>query len=1011
MSLPGLSISRHVLAASLSLVIVLAGLVGYSRLGVDRMPNIDVPMLTVMTPVSGLAPETVAQTVTERIESTLNTVQGIDEISSRSSRGLSTVTIRFQDGVNMQDAFSDVQSKLQQAARALPEDADTPTIRKIDMGAQPVVWLALSGDQGILDLTRKAIDVRRAVESIDGVGQAEVVGGIAKVMRVTVDDAKLAAHSLTFADISAAFQKNHIQGAGGKLKIEGRDFQVKLDLEFADAATLARMPLAVKDGATIRLGDVATVDIAEEDTRTFARYEGKSSVAISITKVSGSNTVAVIDRVLERVNDQIKPNLGSGYELTVASEEGGPIRAVVNSLEDHLLEGTLLTAFIVWFFLKSVRATLIVATAIPVSLAGAVAAMYFMGYTFNSFTLLAMLLLIGVVVDDAIVVLEAIYHQREVNPGLSAREAAERGSRLVMFAVMAATLTLVCIFAPVTLMDGMLGRVFKSFAVVVTLGVMVSWFVSMTLTPMLASRYLKVSHSAEGPVARRLEVALRAIDNTYRATLSWSLSHRKTVLLAAGASLLPAFVLLGSVDKAFVPDANDGRISVGVDVPAGLPKEELLRKMGQLESILREDPKVDTVLTSFREGGANGTERASLTVTMVPGTEQQQGAAMAGMQAKLSKVVGVKAQVTRGSSSGGGGGGGLRFVLRGPDYQKLVAASVAFTEQLQAIPGLESMKSDASLAAPQAAVRIDRAAAARLGVSASDVAAAVGARTGAATLGRYLDEDGERYQVVLRSVDSDKLDAPEDLTNTYVRGINGELIRLSDVASLVMEGGPNSVSRVSQQYAVTFSGSPSIAQGTAMQLVEEAAKSLPEDITLAYSGQSKEFAKVGKTLGMTLLMAVVLLYFVLASQFNSYTQPFLVMLAQPLAVIGGVGGLWLTGHSLNMYSMIGLILLLGLVAKNSILLVDRANQLRDEGMASHEAIAQASPERLRPVLMTSLTVILTMLPASFGLGAGAENNGPMAVAIIGGMVSSTLLTLVVVPAAYSLFVRGKPHAA
>lgn len=1005
MSLPGFSISRHVLSASLSLVIVLCGVLGYNRIGVDRLPNIDVPIMTVAIPVKGAAPETVAKTVSQVIESSLNTISGIDEISSSSSQGISLVTVRFADGKNMQEAFSDVQSKVQAAARQLPEDADTPSITKVDLGAQPVLWLALTSSTGIEDLTRKSEDIRRAIETVAGVGRTQVVGGRAKTMEISVDDAKLAAVGLTYSDISAAFAKNHLQAAGGKVKTPGRDFQVKVDFEFVDPQSVSRLPLIVRDGVVVRLSDVAKVDFSLEDSRTFSRYQGERAVAISIVKVDGSNAVKVIDDVLARIESNIKPTLGAQYTLRVSSDQGKPIRAVVSSLQSHLLEGTVLTALIVFFFLKSGRATLIVATAIPVSLAGAVAAMYFMGYTFNSFTLLAMLLLIGVVVDDAIVVLEAIYHKREVDPSLTMEEAARQGTSMVMFAVMAATLTLVCIFAPIVFMDGTMGQLFKSFAVVVTLGVLVSWFVSMTLTPMLAAKFLKTG-GADDRLARRLEVALRRIDSTYRSTLNWSLGHRKTVLLVAALTLIPAVFLLAGVKKGFVPDANDGQISIGVDVPAGLPAADLLAKMTRLEQLIGSEPQVNAVLVTFSEGGAAGAERASLSVTMKEGTESSQPELMRALENKVSTVPGVKVSVSRGGS-GGGGGGGLRFSVRGPDYAALAKASVGLEKSLRAMPGMQSMKSDVSLASPQATAQLNRSAAARLGVSASDVATALSAMTGAATLGRYSDKDGERYSVVLRSSEASRMDSPEALTQTYVRGLAGELVRLSELVDIEMVGAARNVSRLNQQYAVSFSGSPAMALGDAVGLVNEASKSLPAGMSVEYGGQTKEFNKIGATLGSTLLIAVVLLYFVLASQFNSYTQPLLVMLAQPLAVIGGIGGLWLSGHTLNIYSMIGLILLLGLVAKNSILLVDRANQLLDSGVRAHEAIAQAAPERLRPVLMTSLTVILSMFPAAMGLGAGAENNAPLAVAIIGGMVSSTLLTLVVVPAAYSLLVKSR----
>lgn len=1008
MNLPRLAISFHVLAATFSFIIVLLGLVSYGRLGVDRLPDVEFPVLTVSTTLPGATPETVAQTVTQPLESRLNTIAGIDTLSSTSTTGRSSITVSFTSDKDMAEALNDVQSRVSQARGELPDDADASLVQKFDINAEPVMWVTLSGQKSPLELTEVAKRIQKRLETVPGVGEVRMRGESERMLAVTVDEAKMDSLALTYSDIRSAFSANHLTTAGGRLKTSGREYQVELDFEFADAQTLGQLPVAKRDGRAIRLKEIAQIEETRTDTRGFARFNGQGTVALGLVKASGSNPVEVIDAVRQRMQEELIPALEPGLTLTVVSDEAKPIQEIVGALQAHLIEGTLLTALVVWLFLKSLRATSIIATAIPVSLLGAIAALFFAGYTFNSFTLLALLLLIGVVVDDAIVVLENIYKMKEHHPEMSLKEAAEKGSSEVMFAVMAATLTLVCVFGPVVFLPGVLGQFFQSFAVTVVVGVMVSWFVSMTLTPMLCAKFLHVKDADRGVYAW-LEQAFRRLEARYLALLNLCLGHRKWVLGLAAATLIPAGFLFSVVEKEFSPEVDEGRITVNLNLPSGLGGPAVLGLAQKAETLLADVPEIEGVLTTFTDGGRSGTDSINMSVTLREERSRSQTEVMAEVEKLVEKEPGWRSSVRAGASGAGGAGGPpLQFFLQGPNYDELVAQAKALQDKLTAQPGLSGMRNNLNSGLPQLSLSFDRDEAARAGVTPRDVATAVAALTGQTSLGRYTGEDGERHDIVMRGRAGLAPESAKVLESVKVRSGNGEMLPLSGLVKAVPEGAPSALQRVNQQYAVTFSASPRVPLGEAVAAVNAAAAELPVGYTVKFSGQAEEFRKVGSSLGLMFGMALVLLYLVLASQFNSYAQPLLVMLAQPLAVIGGIGALALTGQSLNIYSMIGLVLLVGLVAKNSILLVDRANQLREQGMPIDQALRQACPERLRPVLMTSLTVILAMLPAGLGLGAGAENNQPLAVAIIGGMVSSTLLTLLVVPAAYSLFVKAPP---
>ena len=1009
MTLPELSIRRHVLAWMLNAVLVLFGLIAYQRIGMDRFPYIEFPVISVTTTVKGANPDIVDASVTNLVESAANTVPGIEHIQSTSSPGVSQVNITFALEKDVDIAFNEVQAKLNQVLRRLPKDADPPVVAKVETNTQPVMWLALQGDRTQQQLNQYAANVvKKRLETIDGVGEVRLGGRRDRTIRVNLLPARMAAHGITAQDIAEAFAKEHVQLAGGFVVGQSTEALVKLDLEFHRIDDLAGMILGYKGGYPIRLADVAEVEDGLADFRQLARFNGETTVGLGIVKVANTNTVAITETVLARLENEIRPQLPPGMRITVVSNDAVFIMEIVNSLKEHLIEGTLLASLVVWFFLRSLRSTLIIALAIPVSLMGAIAVIYFFGYTLNSLTLLALLLLIGVVVDDAIVVLENIFrHREEIDPEPVA--AAVNGSREVVFAVIAATLSLVSIFAPVIFLSGIIGQFFRSFAVVVTFGVVVSLFVSLTLTPMLCSRYLKVEKS-HGRVYHLLDGLLGGMERLYRRLLDAALAHRWKVVALTLATVASSAFFFANIGKTFTPEQDEGRFLVRLRAPLGSSIEYTDSRLRMVEEILNRHKEIVTEFALIGFGSAGQVNQGLVVVRMAPRGERtlRQQDLLPKLRKELAAIPGAFVFAAPYPIVGGQRGEPLQFVLAGENLQEVGRLSRELQQRLAQVVGIGRLDTDLQLDLPQLVFQPDRARIAAAQLSSQDVALAVNMLTGGIDIAKFNDEpgDGQRYDIRVKGREGE-FTQPSDLSKIWLRAKDGKLVRLDSVASFGERLGPAVIGRFDLQYAATFYASPTIPLGEAVaRLREVAAEILPAGYQVKLVGQAEEFGKTQKYMTFAFTLALVLLYMVLASQFNSFLQPAIIMLAQPLAIIGGVAALWLFGQTLNIYSMIGLVLLIGLVAKNSILLVDLANQRREGGLAVDAALRDACPTRMRPVLMTSATIILALFPAALGLGAGAETNQPLSIAVIGGMISSTLLTLVVVPAVYSL-VEGR----
>ena len=1009
MSLPEISIRRHVLAWMISSIFVLLGIISFQKIGIDKFPTIDFPILTVTTTLQGASPEIIDSSITNLIEEAVNTTPGIESIKSSSSPGVSVVSVTFNLDKDIEVAFNEIQSKINQLARRLPDDIVPPVVRKVETNASAIMWLGLTGDRTVQQLNLYANNfLKKKLETVDGVGYVTLGGRRDRTIRINLLPEKMASLNIAANDLILAFNKEHVQLPGGFLVRAQSEKMFKLDLEFHNINDLNEMIVAYRGGGPIKIKDIAEVEDGLDDYRQTARHNNKPSIGLGIIKVANSNTVDIINKIKEKIDSQIRPGLPPGLNLKVSTDDSIYIKSMVKSLQNHILEGTLLAALVVLFFLKSLRSTFIIAIAIPISLLGSIAVMFFYGFTFNSMTLLALILLIGVVVDDSIVVLENIFrHQKTIDKNIF--NAAINGSKEVVFAVLASSLALVCIFAPVIFMDGVIGRFFESFAVVVTAGILVSLIISLTLTPMLCSKFLALKEK-EINWLKGLNIFFEKLDRNYKRMLTWTLGHRLKVLISSLVIVLASSLLFSKIEKTLVPEQDESRFIVRFKTPLGSNIEYTYNKLLEVEEIINQyNDYTASVFSSIGLGSRGQVNSGFISIRLKEKDNRSlsQTEIMAKMRLDFNKLAGVKAFASGVSFAGGRRSETLQFSITGPSIDKVAALSDELLIKLSENEGLGSIDLNLQLNLPQMILNIDRERASSFGITASQIAESISVLSNGLDVARFNDEpgDGRRYDIRLKAKEG-SFEQLNDLNKIYLRSESGDLVRLDTIASFNQELGPAVIGRQDLQYSSSFFSNPTLSLGEAVQLVKEASKNiLPGEYSIQLEGQAKEFAKTMNNIIFVFILATILLYMVLASLFNSFFQPLIVMLAQPLAIVGGIFLLWVTGNSLNIYSMIGMVLLIGLVAKNSILLVDMTNQLKAKGKTTDQALLEACPIRLRPVLMTSLTLILALLPAALGYGAGSESNGPLAIAVIGGMISSTLLTLVVIPAAYSLSIR------
>lgn len=1046
-------VRRPVFAAVLILILVVVGSASFFRLGVDRFPEIDFPTVTVVTTLPGSSPEAVETEISKKIEDAVGTLSGIDELRSSSSEGVSTVTITFVLEKDVDVATQEVRDKVSLAQRDLPRDVDPPIVRRFDPSQIPIMSIAVSADRPIGQVTEYADKtLRRQIESANGVGEVNLRGGQIRQVNIWLDAYKLRSVNLTVNDVTKALQAQNIEVPGGDVDQGARKLTLRTLGRLTTVKQFNDIVLRAQNGGQILLSDVARVDDGLAEATSYSELNGKATVQLAVLKQSGTNTLAVVDAVLERLKEA-KASAPSGTNIRVVSEQSSYIKAAVSSVEEHLVLGAFLAAAVVLIFLWNWRATLITAVAIPASIISTFSLMYYMGFTLNLITLLALTLSVGIVIDDAIVVLENIFrHMDEF--GKSAFEAAIEGTREIGLAVLATTLSLVAVFLPVAFMSGIVGRFMNSFGLTMSFAIMISLLVAFSLTPMLSSRWLQgkdtapaeavadgtpastrtngrdtidgpntpsqgemreaQSHGATAHGGSRERGFFAAIDRVYTALLHFALRRRWVIVLvafAAVSSMVPLFKL-GLVPFNFLPTDDESQFQISIEAPQGTSLDAVTQAGRRVTQLVKKDiPHVDYTLMTAGSGNENeASVYVRLTGIETRNISQDDAIALARQKiAPILKAQGLLVSVTPINSFNAGGGrrgsAQIQYVLSGPDLNVLREASLKAVSQMRNIPGVVDPDTNLVLGKPEIDVKVNRELAQQLGVSPADIAGALRYLVGGDKVTDY-NEGGEQYEVHVRA-DRQFRDAIAGIGQLTVPSTTAGSVPLDQLVTFVRGTGPATIERLNRQRQVTLlaNTTPGSSQGAIVGQLETIIKglNLGPDYTASPVGTAKEQAKTGKSFMMALFLSLVFMYLVLAAQFESWLHPITILLSLPLTVPFAFWSLALFGQSINIFSMLGILVLFGVVKKNAILQIDHTNKLREAGMNRYDAIVQGNRDRLRPILMTTLAFVAGMLPLILSRGVGSGTNHAIGSVIFGGQTLSLGLTLLATPVAYSLF--------
>jgi len=1011
------SVKRPVFATMVIMALVVLGAVSYPEIGVDLFPKVDFPIVNISTHLKGASPEVIDVDITDKIEGAVNTINGVKSITSSSTEGDSRITVEFVLERDIDLAVQDVREKVALIRNKLPQDIEEPRIAKVDPDATAVMWLNLSGQKTVRELSTYVDEVlREQLQRINGVGDIQLGGLQLRQVRVWLDASKLRAYGLSASDVMVALQRQNVELPGGRIESVSKEYTIKVKGEFQNVADFNDLVIAYDKGAPVRLRDIGKAEDGMEERRSIVRFNGIPAVGMGVQKQSGTNTVAVVNLVKQEIA-KINKTLPPGMTLNIAIDQSTFIKRSIAEVQKHLILGGLFAILAVFVFLRNVRTTLISAVALPISIVSTFALIRAFGFTFNNMTMLALTLSVGLLIDDAIIVIENIY--RHVEEGMAPREAATFATSEIGLAVMATTFAIVAIFLPVAFMKGMIGRFFLQFALTVVFSVMVSLLVSLTLTPMLASIFLKrVALRPENQtgatvvvkphrLAESFERGYKKLEEVYRHLLAFSLNHRVMMLVGALVIFVGSLYLTTFMGKEFTPPEDQGQFIVRLEAPIDYSLEKANELFLPAEQILRQMPEVRAVYYVLGIGGA--VNRAMIMTSLIPKSERKktQMDLKKEIRQKLSRFPGLKVSAEDFSMIGGGQRQvPIQYSVRGPDLLAIQAYTKQIAGEFAKKPGIVDVDTSLEMGKPELKIFIDRDKAADLGVDVWTIAEAINLLiSGETDVTKYKDElRGKRYDLRIRLNPGERRD-PDDLGKLYVRSRDGRLVELRNLVRIQEGGGPSVINRVDRQRAITLFASleekPLGAAITDLNGIAE--KILPPDYLPKYRGQADTMGESFGYLLFAIILGVLMAYMVLAAQFESFVHPFTVLLAMPLSFIGAFSALLLTGNTLSIFSFIGLILLMGLVKKNGILLVDYTNVLRARGLSRREAILQAGPVRLRPILMTTFAMVFGMIPVAFGMGEGAETRAPMGIAVIGGLLTSLFLTLVVVPAAYDLF--------
>jgi multidrug efflux pump len=1015
MTLYKLSIERPVLATVMSIVIIIFGAVSYQRLGVREFPAVDPPIITVSTTYTGAPPEVIESQITEPLEENLNSVAGIRTLTSISRDGRSTITVEFGLDIDLEAAANDVRDKVSGAQRDLPPDADPPTVSKSDSDRQPVTFVSLySPQRDLLELTDIADRrFKPVLQTIPGVAEVSIWGEKRYAMRLWLDRNKLAAYGLTPVDVRQALDRENVELPSGRIESMEVELNVRAISRFTKPSEFNEMVIRETGGRVVRLKDVGYATVGPENTRNLMKRNGVPTVGVVLRPQPGSNQIEIADEMYRRL-ELIKKDLPPDLEAEVGFDITQYVRASIMEVGETILVAVGLVVLIIFAFLRSWRSTIIPAVVIPVSLIGGFFIMYVAGYSVNVLTLLAMVLAIGLVVDDAIIVLENIY--AKIEAGMPVREAGVLGTKEVFFAVLATTIALVAVFAPILFLGGLIGQLFQEFAVVLAGTVIISAFVALTLTPMLCTKMLR-GHS-QSKFYQWTEPFFRWMTESYRSVLAAFLHARWLafpILIGAGVLSWLSFQQLATE---LAPIEDRGRLRISATAPEGASFDYMVAYMDQLsEEIGKAVPEATMIVSQTAPGfgGSGSVNSGTVRVYMTERNERQRSqsqiaasALEASRNLPASRVT-VAEEPTISAGLGAGSRLPVQFVIQAQDFEKLRDKLPKFIERAQASGVFSRVETDLKFNRPEVRVDINRERAQSLGVSARDIGETLNLALAEQRFGYFLRE-GKQYFVVGALV-REQRDESLDLRSISVPSRNAGPVRLDNVVKLTEQTSPPQLYRFNRYSSATISASlnPGFTLGQGIDAMEKIAKEvLDESFKTDLAGEARDLRDTSSGTVFAFVFALLLIFFVLAAQFESFRDPLGILLTVPLALVGALGALWLFGQSMNIFSQIGMIMLIGLVTKNGILIVEFANQQRENGLSPVDAVREAAVARFRPVLMTSLSTILGILPIALALGAGSESRRSMGIAVVGGMVIGTALTLLVIPAIYT-YLASKKH--
>ena len=1015
MVISDVSIQRPVLAFVVSAMLLVLGVLGYQRLPIREIPRIDAPVVSVNTDYPGASAEVVDNEITEKIERTINSVEGIRIIRSRSSEGKSQVNIEFEISRDIDAAANDVRDRVGRVLSTLPDTVKPPQIEKSDSDNQPILFASMTSDRmNQMELTdyarRNLVD---PLSTVPGVASVRIMGSREFAIRIWLDRAAMAARGVTVPDIEQAVIRENAELPAGRIESAEREFTVRTATRLNTPAQFGRIVLKQDRDSTVRLSEVAHIEVGPRDDRSEGRLDGRPNVMLGVQRQSTANTVEVA-REVRAIFEELQGSLPEGLSLTIRHDESVFISRSIEEVLSAIGIAVLLVMVVIWVFLRTLRATLIPVVAIPVSLVSAMAVLALAGFSINVLTLLAFVLAVGLVVDDAIIVVENA--SRRIEGGEPPLLAAYRGARQIGFAVIATTLVLIAVILPLAGLDGTQGRLFREFAVALVASIIFSCLVALTLSPMLCSKLLR-DRGPHGTLFQASDRVFQAVADFYARLLDRAMAAPGLMLALLAGAFTAAGVLFVSLPAELAPTEDRGFVRIRLNAPEGATMDYTRREFEQVEEILRPylaRHEVAVIIGGINNGGgANGVNQAAMNIRFTPWEERDRSVpqVVAEINPKLAAMPGsrVSAQLPSGLTTGGGAAGGsnqMQFVLGGSTFEELGIWRDAVMERLAQDKILTALQANYDETKPQLRIEVDRERAANLGIGIADIGATLETMMGGRQVTRYLDR-GEEYDVMLQAAERDRA-TPRDLSNIYIRGAkSAQLIPLHNLIQVVDTAGPTELNRYNRQRSVTITGNLNgITMGQAIDRVRQVVRdTLPTEARLSFEGAARQQIEASQSFLFAFGMALVVAFLVLSAQFENFRLPAIILLAAPLAVFGGVLTITLIGMTVNVYTEIGLIMLIGMVAKNAILIVEFANQLRDEGRDLAAAVREAARIRFRPILMTSIATVFGALPLALASGAGAEARRAIGWVIVGGIIIGTGLSLLVTPVLYRMFAR------